>query len=115
MSWNRLRTLLVTTLLSIFSTNALAVGWSDELTVTQIMTEGNTDIIAIYTEGGSSYTTGCLVDKWIFLADNEDRRNRAFSVVLAAIASGKKITLWYSDTCTSWSYHGATSIRLIDD
>ena len=91
---------------------AFSAGWSQPLTVDRLMTEGTTDLIVVFTTGGSEYTTGCVVDAWIFEANTNDRRNRAYSMILAALAGGKQISLYYADTCGSWSYHKATSIRI---
>lgn len=97
----------------VISSSSYAEGWSGELIVDQVITEGKTDLIVIYTSGGDVYTSGCLANKWSFTADNEDRRGRAYSTAMTALASGKKIKLWYTDTCGSWSYHEATSIMLL--
>ncbi len=96
----------------LFSTSAFAGGWSNLLTVERVFTEGKTDLIVIYTSGGIQRTDGCIANTWIFEADNESRRNRAYSTAMAAIASGKKISFWYADTCSARNYHGATSIQL---
>ena len=89
-------------------------GWSPALTVESIFTEGATDTVSITTSGGAVYSTGCIANKWIFMADSEDRRNRAFSLVMAALASGKKVSFWYSSsTCAAWNYHQGTSVKLI--
>jgi len=91
---------------------AFSAGWSAPLTVDRLVTEGTTDLIVIYTTGGAEYTTGCVVDAWIFEANTDSRRNRVYSTLLAALAGGKQITLWYTDACGSWSHHNATSVRI---
>ena len=88
-------------------------GWTEPLTVDTVLTEGATDLIVIQTSGGSQSVNGCVLNNWIFIADNENRRNRAYSTAMAALASGKKISLWYGDTCSTWSFHSATSIKLL--
>ena len=90
-----------------------AAGWTEPLTVESIFTEGNTDVIVIYTSGGVQNTNGCLANNWIFLTDNDSRRNRAYSTAMAALASGKKVSFWYTDTCATWSFHSATAIKII--
>lgn len=103
----------------ILSSFTYAQGWSGELTVESVMTEGLTDLVIIKTsavsvdEVNKQYTAGCLANNWIFTADASDRRNRAYSTAMAALASGKKINLWFTDKCTSWSFHEATSIQMI--
>ena len=95
-----------------FSGLCNAQGWSDALTVKSTMTEGMTDLIIATTEGDTIYTTNCVANQWIFKSDAEDRRNRAYSTLMAAVASGKKVKLWYTDSCSSWNYHEATSVSL---
>ncbi len=99
--------------LFVLSSFSYAASWTPDLTVTKIFTEGKTDAVIIYTSGGSVYTTGCSLNNWSFSADSDARRGRAYSTAMAALASGKKIRLWYSDTCGLWSYHQATSIMLV--
>jgi hypothetical protein len=89
-----------------------ASGWSTDLTVEKIFTE-DSDIIVIYTSGGSVYTNGCSANNWIFHGQNEDRRNRAYSTAMTALVSGKKIRFWFMDDCSSWSYHKAAAIMLL--
>ncbi|CCN45581.1 conserved hypothetical protein [Vibrio nigripulchritudo MADA3029] len=95
------------------STSSFAQGWTESLTVESVFTEGTTDIIVIQTSGGSVYTNSCLANLWIFKSDTDARRGRAYSTAMSALVSGKKIRLWYTDSCESWSYHGATSIKLM--
>lgn len=89
-----------------------AQGWTGDLVIEELWTEGVSDVIAFKTSGGQQYASGCLVNEWIFTADTEQRRSRTFSVALAAFTSGKKIQLWFKDDCANWSYHNATSIRV---
>jgi hypothetical protein len=98
-------------LLMLSSGPALASGWSAPLTVERAFTE-NSDLIAIYTLEGSVYTPGCSANAWIFRADSETRRSRAWATVLTALTTGQKIQLWYGDSCAVWSYHEAASIML---
>ncbi|MFL0805491.1 MAG: DUF5992 family protein [Agarilytica sp.] len=102
------------TVLWLASMGSYSATWSPGVTVESTFTEGSTDVIGISTSGGGQLTEGCLADRWIFVADSEERRGRAFSVILAAAASGKKISLWYdTENCSSWSYLKATSIKFI--
>jgi hypothetical protein len=74
-------------------------------------TEGNTDLLVIYTADGGTCATGCSADRWVF-TETDPRRARAYAALLAAVASGKKVKFWYSDTCGAWGYHQATSVML---
>ncbi len=97
----------------ILSGYSSAGGWTEPLTVETVFTEGATDLIVIQSSGGSQSVSGCVINNWIFVADNENRRNRGYSTAMAALASGKKISIWYGDTCAAWSYHSATAIKLL--
>ena len=89
-----------------------AGGWTPPLTVSSTFTEAS-DIIVVYTSDGSVYTAGCAANSWIFAADTDPRRARMYATILTAIATGKKIQFWYSDSCGTWSYHQATSVMLV--
>ncbi len=98
--------------LSCLSTGpALASGWSAPITVERAFTE-NSDLIAIYTAEGSVYTPGCTQNAWLFRADSETRRARAWATILTALTTGQKVQLWFTDSCTTWSYHDVTAIML---
>ncbi len=101
--------------LSLFSMLVYSESWTGDLTVKQMFTEGTTDLVAVYTEGhtAEAYADGCTVGHWVFEANSEERRSRGYSTLMAALASGKKIKIWYSDTCGSWSWHKAKSIMLV--
>src|SRR4051812_5250760 len=90
-----------------------AAGWSGDLTVVSTITQGSDDLVIIQTTDGAGYTTGCIANYWIFTADTDARRSRAYATILTAIATGQKIRLWYTDTCTAWSYHQATNVMLL--
>jgi hypothetical protein len=92
---------------------ANAAGWTSELTVTGAATEGTSDLLIFGTSDGAGYTTGCLINSWIFTASTDARRGRAYGTLLAALASGQKVRLWYTDTCAQFSYHEATSVMLV--
>jgi hypothetical protein len=91
--------------------SANAAGWSEPLTITQAFVE-DSDIIAIYTSGGTQNTPGCAANAWIFVASSEERRARAWATILSALMSGKKIQFWFGDTCAAWNYHKATSVMV---
>ncbi len=110
--FRRLMSYVFVALLFASASPAFAAGWSQPLNIDRLMTEGTTDLIVIYTTGGAEYTTGCTIDAWIFEADTDHRRNRVYSTLLAAFAGGKQVSLWYTDTCASWSFHNATSVRI---
>jgi hypothetical protein len=107
-----MKKLLVATILALVSNAAFAAGWSDPLTVESAFVE-NSDLVVIYTSGGGAYTPGCTANAWTFRADSDARRGRAWATVMAALASGQRIRLWYNDTCGTWSFHDATSIMLL--
>jgi hypothetical protein len=107
-----MKKILLATILALASTAATAAGWSDPLTVEYGFVE-NTDLVVIYTTGGGTYASGCTPNAWIFRADSDARRGRAWATVLTALTTGQKIRLWYNDTCGTWSYHDATSIMLL--
>ena len=90
-----------------------AQGWSDALTVEQVFTEGRTDLIVATISGGKVYTDGCNVTSWIFKADTDARRGRAYSTLMTALVSGKKIKFWFTDQCSSWNYHEAAAVMLV--
>ncbi|TQF67867.1 DUF5992 family protein [Pseudoalteromonas luteoviolacea] len=109
-----MKILLLGIFISLFSVKVFSNAWSPPLVVESVFTEGSTDLVSIKTSGGEVYSPGCTANHWIFIADNEDRRNRAFSLAMAALASGKKVSFWYSSsTCAAWNYHKGTSIKLI--
>jgi hypothetical protein len=94
------------------SSIASAAGWSDALKVEQAFVE-NSDLVVIYTSGGSAYTSGCTANAWVFRADSDARRGRGWATVLTALTTGQRIRLWFNDTCAIWSFHDATSIMLL--
>lgn len=100
---------------SLFLAPALsdAAGWSAPLTVNNVETEGNSDVLIVYTSGGDNYTPGCTTNNWILSGDSEARRNRMYSTAMTALVSGKKLQFWYGDTCSHWSYHNATAVMLV--
>lgn len=100
--------------LFLLSGKCFSGAWTDPIEVDSVFTEGTTDVLAISTSDSTQLTDGCLANRWIFVADNEQRRGRGFSILMAAIASGKKVSFWYdSDSCSSWNYHKVTSIKFI--
>lgn len=100
--------------LLLISSASAAGGWTEPLTVTGTFTEGSTDYLVVYTAEGSVYASGCSANAWIFQADSDPRRSRAYATALAALVSGKKIRLWYGDSCAAWSYHSATAVWLVN-
>lgn len=96
-----------------FSSSIFAEGWTSQyLSIESVFTEGKSDLIVVYTSGGVVETEGCQANRWIIEADTEDRRNRIYSTLLAALASGQKIELWFEDVCGSWNYHKATVVKI---
>jgi hypothetical protein len=98
--------------LTLFATvTAQAAGWTGLLTIQRVFTE-NSDMIAIYTTGAPVFVPGCSQNAYLFRANNDAQRARAYATLLTAMTSGQKIQLWYNDACTTWSYHDVTSIML---
>ena len=91
--------------------SASAAGWTTPLTVTSAFTE-DSDLVVAYTDG-PVYTTGCSQGAWVFQASTDPRRARVYATLLTAIAAGKKVSIWYTDTCSTWSYHTAMSIKIM--
>lgn len=95
-------------------TCVLADAWSGQLAVESVVTYGNSDLILVYTTGGSEYVPGCSVDKWTVVADTEERRNRIYSTLLAAAAAGNQISIWYDTSgCGTYDYHTGYVVRFV--
>jgi hypothetical protein len=101
----------ISALLLMMAGSLQAAGWSSPLTIDRSFTE-NSDLIVIYTVEGGVYTPGCHASSWIFVASSDARRSRAWATILAAQATGQKVQLWFTDQCTTWSYHEASAIML---
>jgi hypothetical protein len=71
-----------------------AAGWTPDLTVSSVFTEGATDIITVHTINGTVYATGCTANAWVFTFDTSVRASRAYATLLTAAATGKKVRLW---------------------
>ncbi len=99
-------------LATLFSIQAHAGTWSPPLTVEYAFTE-NSDLIVTSTLNGAQITEGCVANKWIFHGDNDERRARAYSTLLTALVSGKKVQFWVQDTCAEWNYHLIYAIKLL--
>jgi hypothetical protein len=91
----------------------VAAGWTNEVSIIELSTEGTSDLIVFKTVGGQVYAPGCLINDWIVTADTDARRDRFYSALLAAMVSGHKVKLWYTDACSSWSMHGTTSVKAL--
>lgn len=91
-----------------------ASGWTAELTVTSVFTEATTDLIIIYTASGGAYAPGCAANAWVFPANTTARASRGYATLMSAVATGKRIKLWFSDTCGVWGYHEATTIMIVN-
>ena len=100
--------------LVLFGDCALAGGWSSKHTIKSLTTYGESDLILIELTDGFEYTSGCEPNAWIMDADNEARRNRAYSTLTTAMASGKKVRFWYKDMCGTWNYHRANVVKITD-
>ncbi len=96
----------ISILLSLISP-ANAAGWSAELTIDSMFVYGHNDQIVINTSGGAVYTAGCIADRWFLTSNTPERYARLYSTLLSAMHTGKKVKLWYVDSCTTWNYHEA--------
>src|SRR5688572_23207393 len=103
-----MKRILVAASTMLFALSAHAAGWSAPLTIDRSFTE-NSDLIVIYTLGGGVYSPGCESNTWIFVASSETRRARAWATILTAQANGQKVQLWFTDSCTTWSFHETTA------
>ncbi|MBT9494364.1 MAG: hypothetical protein IV107_18915 [Paucibacter sp.] len=92
---------------------ATASGWTEPLTIVSAFVE-DSDYVIVYTSGGRQYVLNCGLNQWNFVANGEPRKNRAWATILTAIATGKKISFWYGDTCGVWGYHQATAVQLVN-
>jgi hypothetical protein len=90
---------------------ANAAGWTPPLTVSSGFVE-DTDLIVVYTADGTQYAPGCTANTWIIAGANDDRRARVWATILTALAAGKKVRFWYTDTCAVWTYHSATAVMI---
>jgi len=106
-----LKSLITSTLL--FAAGAThAAGWSEPLTVDRAFTE-NSDAIVIYTSGGNgAYSAGCVTHHWVFTANSETRRGRAWASILLALSTGQKVQFWFTDSCAVYSFHDSAAIML---
>lgn len=91
---------------------AYAEGWTGDLTIHMAFTE-DSDLLVVSTTDGTQHTPGCVVNQWIINAATEERRSRAWATILTAIGTGKKIRFWSKDTCSTWSYHSAYAVMLV--
>lgn len=108
-----MKNIIVATILCLSCQTVMAAGWTGDLTVTAAFTE-DSDFIVINTSGGGIYTSGCTANAWVFTGSTDARRAREYATVLAAIAAGKSIRFWYTDTCGIWGYHQAYSVMIVN-
>lgn len=90
---------------------AIAAGWTEPLTITAAFVE-DSDLLVVYTSGGSQVTPGCTPNAWIVTAANDDRRARLWATILTALATGRKVILWRPDSCAAWNFHQATAVMV---
>jgi hypothetical protein len=89
-----------------------ADGWTPELTITSAFTE-DSDNVVVYTNDGGIYTPGCSANNRIFSATASDaRRSRVWATVLTAIATGQKLSFWYTSACATWGFHNFSAIKI---
>lgn len=108
-----MKNIIVAAILYLFCQAVMAAGWTGDLNVTSAFTE-DSDFIVVNTSGGSTYTSGCTANVWVFIGSTDARRAREYATVLAAIAAGKSIRFWYTDTCGIWGYHQAHSVMIVN-
>lgn len=90
-----------------------AAGWTGELTLLSVATEPVSDMVYFYTTEGAVYAPGCQQNAWMMPADTDSRRARGYAALMTALASGKKVKLWFSDTCGTWGFHSASAIQVM--
>lgn len=101
----------VVSILLVIPFQALALGWTDPLTVEEVWLEDN--LIVVHTSGGTGvYTSGCVASKYIVGMMTDAARNQAFSLLMTAAVTGRTVQLWYKDTCANWNYHQFSSAKL---
>lgn len=105
---------IVASILLLTAVPAYAAGWTGELVVLSLNTESTNDVIYFQVSPAAVYTTGCDASHWMINPTTEGRQQRAYSTLLTAMMAGKKIRLWYTDSCSSWSYHSATAVKIIN-
>lgn len=93
------------------SVPANAAGWTPPLTVSSGFVE-DSDYIVVYTANGTQYASGCATNAWMISGATDERKARAWATILTALASGKKVRFWYTDTCGAWTYHNATAVMI---
>jgi hypothetical protein len=110
---NTIARYLSSAILAVASTGAHAAnGWTEPLKIVSAFVE-DSDYLIVYTEGGRQYVKDCSVNNWNIIASGEARKSRIWATVLAAAATGQRISFWYSDAgCSVWGYHGATAVRI---
>jgi hypothetical protein len=92
-------------------TAARAAGWTAPVSIERVFTE-DSDVVVFYTVGAPVYAAGCAANAWTFIGANEQRRARIYATLLTAVASGKKVSFWYQDTCGPWTFHSATAVQI---
>jgi hypothetical protein len=108
----KLKNVIATPVLLLAGAVTHAAGWTPPLTVERAFTE-ESDLLIVYTSGGTEYTSGCAANAWSINVSSETRRSRAWATILAALTTGQKIQFWYRDYCGVWNYHDATSVMLL--
>jgi hypothetical protein len=92
---------------------ASASGWTPPTTIVSAYVEDN-DLVIVQTDNQTTFTAGCTGGAWVFkLPSTDARRARVWATILTAIASGKQISFWYSDTCAILNYHEFVSVKII--
>ena len=107
-----MRKRVLATLLLCATSVCQAAGWTQPMTVTSAFTETD-DMIVFGTSDTTVYTPGCAAGAFIFsTASTDAQRARVWAALVTALATGQKISVWYSDTCTTWNYHLTTTVKL---
>jgi hypothetical protein len=107
-----MRRLLMAAGLIVIGSVAHGAGWTPPLTVESGFTENSNDLIII-TSGGAVYTTGCSQNNWVFRANSDAQRGRAWATILTALASGLRVKFWYTDNCGTYAYHDAIAVMIV--
>ncbi len=91
-----------------------AAGWTDPIAITDVATESVMDPVYFTVDNTTPYIPGCLPGSWMINQTTDARQQRFYAALLTAFSTGRKIRLWYTDTCASWGYSQATAVRVVN-
>jgi hypothetical protein len=91
-----------------------AAGWTSEMSIVSLNTEASSDLVYLTVSPAVTYATGCDANNWMITSNTEARAQRFYSTLMSAMLAGKKVRFWYADTCATWGYHNATSVKIVN-